>query len=238
MDERLTHSVRRTSIFLFTALFLNLVVYLVPLFRYVAYTYTIVVHEFGHAVCAWATGYLALPTFDIVRGGGITMMSDSRSLIVFVPVILSLAFATYKWYLYRGVSGLWVSAPLWIIYALFSFSGPMWRFLINSSGHAGEIITGTACIYLGLSAARFHRPLYEKIILFILGSHLLVNAVKFAISLSDAGFVSGYVESEKVHDFVRISNAMGLPYSFFSVALLVLVALGVAIDCWLLAREK
>jgi hypothetical protein len=56
----------------------------------------------------------------------------------------------------------------------------------------------------------------------------------FAISLSDAGFVSDYVMSEKVHDFVKLSNAMGLPYSFFSVALLILIALGLAIDCWLL----
>jgi hypothetical protein len=237
VDERLAHSVRRTSVFLLTALAVNLVIFLVPFFRYIAYSYTIVVHEFGHAVCAWATGYLALPTFDIVRGGGITMMSDSRSLIVLVPVIFFLAFATYKWYRYSGVSGLWVSAPLWIIYALFSFSGPMWRFLINSSGHAGEIITGAACIYFGLSAARFNRPRHEKIILFTLGSNILVNAARFAISLSDAGFVSDYVGSEKVHDFVKISSAMGLPYSFFSVALLALIALGIAIDCWLLIRE-
>jgi membrane-bound ClpP family serine protease len=114
----------------------------------------------------------------------------------------------------------------------------MWRFLINSSGHASEIITGAVCIYLGLSTARFNRHRREKIILFTLGSNLLVNAAHFAISLSDAGFVSDYVESEKVHDFVKISNAMGLPYSFFSAALLVFIALGIAIDCWLLAREN
>ncbi|MDR3265083.1 MAG: hypothetical protein LBT15_03630 [Synergistaceae bacterium] len=237
MDERFAHSVRRTSIFLFTALAVNLVIFLVPWFRYIAYTYTIVVHEFGHAACAWATGYLALPTFDIIRGGGITMMSNSRSLIMFVPVIFFLAFATYKWYVYRGTSGLWAAAALWIVYALFSFSGAMWRFLINSSGHASEILTGLVCIYFGFSTAKFNRPRHEKIILFTLGSHLLVNAVGFAISLNDAGFIRSYTESEKVHDFVKLSNAMGLSYSFFSVALLVLIALGVATDFWFLLGE-
>jgi hypothetical protein len=193
-----------------------------------------VVHEFGHAVCAWATGYPALPTFDIINGGGITMISDSRSFVVLLPIIFFLAFATYKWYGYMGTSALWAAAPLWIIYALFSFSGPMWRFLINSSGHASEILIGTVCIYFGFSTAKFNRPRHEKIILFTLGSNILVNAAKFAISLSDAGFVSDYVESEKVHDFVKLSNAMGLPYSFFSFVLLVLIVLGVAADCWLI----
>jgi hypothetical protein len=236
MGEGFAHGVRRTSIFLSTAIAVNLVIFLVPWLQHITYIYTLVVHELGHAACAWATGYPALPTFDIIRGGGITMVSDSRSLVVFVPVMFSLAFATYKWYGHIGTSALWTAAPLWIIYALFSFSGPMWRFLINSSGHASEILIGAVCIYFGFSTARFNRPLHEKIILFTLGVNILANAAKFAISLSDAGFISDYVESDKVHDFVKLSNAMGLPYSFFSLALLVLIILGVATDCWLLYR--
>jgi hypothetical protein len=205
--------------------------------RFIGNTTVILAHELGHAVTAWTLGYLALPTFDIIYGGGVTMTSDSRSLFMLVPAISGMAFLTYKWYKKSGVPGLRVSVALWALYVLLSLTALLRHVLIVSGGHIGEIAFGSAGLYFGLSAKRFIRPNHEKIIALTLGEYLITNALRFAFSLRDSDFVSDYVASERTGDFLELSNSLGLSFSFFSVALLFIIVLAVAAVGWFLVSE-
>src|SRR6185436_11151598 len=56
-----------------SGLALALIVYVVPLLRFVFHTLITLVHEHGHTISAWSFGIPAIPAFDFVYGGGVTL---------------------------------------------------------------------------------------------------------------------------------------------------------------------
>lgn len=207
----------------------NALFFRAPFFRFLGAMLTTAMHEAGHAVVAWAFAYPALPTFDILGGGGITFFGYDRPLLLaWIPPGVFLCLSLFclsrrerraKWFVGMGVA--------WLVYAFFFFSFGAFLALMDLSGHFGEIVAGCLFCLLGASP-RWKRPEWEHFFVFSVGTHILCRVVVFSLSLvrSDA-FVRAYAHAEKVNDFVKLSGRTGLPLSFFAILLLLLVCAGV-----------
>jgi len=157
---------------------LALVVYLVPFLRFVFHTLITLVHELGHTLVAWAFGIPAIPAFDFVYGGGVTL-HQGRS--TGLTILIYVAFAALAYWL-RESRGYLVALAVWVgAYTLVAFT-PLHEAIEIAMGHGSELIFAGIFLYRALTgdACRVpgERPLYAFCGLFI----LLSDAV-FALSL-------------------------------------------------------
>ncbi|MEB3226567.1 MAG: hypothetical protein VKJ86_12265, partial [Synechococcus sp.] len=60
---------------------LGLVLFFLPPTRFILNTFLTFVHEIGHAIAYWMFGYPAVPSFDFVFGGGITLALNRAPII-------------------------------------------------------------------------------------------------------------------------------------------------------------
>ena len=77
---------------------LAVVVISVPLFNHIFQTFTILVHEMGHAITGWIFGYPSFPAFDFVYGGGVTLHTGRSTVILLLFYLLAGALI----FRYRG----------------------------------------------------------------------------------------------------------------------------------------
>lgn len=171
-----------------------IVVYLVPFTRFVFHVLVTLVHELGHAAAAWAFGTPAVPAFDFVYGGGVTI-DPGRS--TGLMILIYAAFAAIALRLRRAGAG-WVAAfGLWVVvYTLAAFT-PVHEAIEIAMGHGSELVFAGIFLFRALDgrACRVpaERPLYAACAVFIL--------------LSDVAFASGLLTSgAKVAEY---ENAKG-----------------------------
>ncbi|MGB7416143.1 MAG: hypothetical protein WA902_18210 [Thermosynechococcaceae cyanobacterium] len=166
----------------------------------------ILVHELGHAATAWLFGYPAIPSFDFIHGGGITLQAEQR----FTPIVLVL-YAAWGFGLYRLRQNIPLSQILLaagIGYTLCLLTG-LEHVLMIGMGHGFEL--GFACLFLYRTlsgvACRIaaERPLYGMLVCYILlydlkfAHGLLFNRTTREIYQQGKG---GILD----HDFVRLAN--------------------------------
>jgi hypothetical protein len=169
-----------------------LVVYAVPFLRFVFYVLITLVHELGHALAAWAFGIPALPAFDFVYGGGVTI-HQGRS--VGLMILIYAAFLAIAYALRRN-PGYLLGLAAWIVaYSLAAFT-TVHEAIEVAMGHGSELIFAGVFLYRALDgrACRVpaERPLYAFCAFFI-----LVSDVAFALGLlTSATQVADYEDAK------------------------------------------
>jgi hypothetical protein len=113
-------------------------------------------HEAGHAVAAWLSGFTAFP------GPWMTAVGDERSLTVTMPLVGLLAFGCYhawqrrRWF-WVATAGVMAMLALFCTFALRPFEAQQ---LITFSGAGGSFVLGTV-LMLTMYARRDH-PIHEE----------------------------------------------------------------------------
>ncbi len=127
----------------------------------------IVVHELGHTACAWVFGYPAIPAFDFMFGGGITMHGERHLIIVWL-LYLGMAGLAY-FYRRNRLTSRFLLAFI-IAYTIFAFT-PIHNVLFVIMGHGFELLFAGIFLYRGLSGfgCRYpiEQPLYGMVGFFI-----------------------------------------------------------------------
>ncbi len=125
---------------------LSLVIYTIPLSRFVLNAFLTFVHELGHAAAFWVFGYPAVPSFDFIFGGGITLALNQ------VPILAIAVYGLlgYVAFLYRrNRNTLIVLCSIAFVHLLCLFS-PWHEAIIIAMGHIAELLTIFICGYFAL----------------------------------------------------------------------------------------
>lgn len=171
---------------------LALVVFFVPFLRFVFHTLITLVHELGHTLAAWAFGIPAVPAFDFVYGGGVTVY-QGRSAGLTVLIYLAFAGLAYR---LREDRGYLTALAVWVCaYTLAAFT-PVHEAIEIAMGHGSELVFAGIFLYRALTGsgcrAPGERPLYAFCSFFI-----LLSDVAFALSLlTSTANVADYEEAK------------------------------------------
>ncbi|MDS3861059.1 hypothetical protein RIF25_09605 [Thermosynechococcaceae cyanobacterium BACA0444] len=176
------------------------------------------VHELGHAACGWVFGYPAIPSFDFIYGGGITIHGSRWSLLLWA-IYGGLGYLAW---LYRHNRLTLISLGIFtVLYTVSAFS-PIHQALFVAMGHGFELLF--AGIFLDRALGGFgcryplERPLYAMAGIFIIfydlrfAWRLIFDPIEQAVYREGKG---GLLD----HDFIRLSQ------EFFQVDLAIVVGL-------------
>ncbi len=181
------------------------------------------VHELGHAFTAWSFGYPAIPAFDFLYGGGLTV-NLSR-----LPLLVTLLYAALAFLVYRYRHNPLTLKLLLVFIGLYTCTAftPLHSILQIAMGHGFELLFAGIFLYRGLSGygCRYsiERPLYAMLAFFTtfrginFSWRLLVDRTYRLIYEEGKG---GLLD----HDFVRLAG------DYFGVDLSV-VAAGFLLCC-------
>ncbi|MDG2991399.1 hypothetical protein L3556_10725 [Candidatus Synechococcus calcipolaris G9] len=162
------------------------------------------IHELGHAATAWFFGYPAIPAFDFMYGGGVTVHGDR------VPLILWLVYGgiAFLFYVYRRNRLTLTVLLITTIFYTWWAIGSTHEMLFVAMGHGFEIIFSGIFLYRGLSGygCRYpiERPLYGMI-----GFFTVLYNLRFAWRLQFDQVQRQmylYGKGSIDHDFVRLAR--------------------------------
>jgi hypothetical protein len=129
--------------------------------------FVVLIHELGHSAISWLFGFPAIPAFDFIHGGGMSVWSPERWF-----VLVWLVYVGFGWLFYRYRHNSLTCQCLWatvLLYSLCAFT-PLHTALRILMGHGFELIFAGIFGYRGLSgfACRhaIERPLYLMLSLF------------------------------------------------------------------------
>jgi len=163
------------------------------------------VHEMGHTAMAWLFGYPALPAFDFVHGGGMTINFDRHNGIL----LFLYALFIYAIYYYRdNRTTLLIILGLGCVHTLFAYTrlGEIFTLFM---GHGTELVIAGVFIYRAMTSTsivhEIERPMYSSI-----GFYIVFHDISFAWKLmQDSGYRVEY-EAQKggyhFGDFSRIAE--------------------------------
>jgi hypothetical protein len=184
------------------------VVTALPFARFVFGYMGILIHEFGHAVAAWAFGYPAIPAFNFQHGGGVTSIDD-RQWPLLLLWIGALGWLLWRYRLHR---------PSWPLLALPSALYLALAFtrvheiVITFMGHGMELTIAGVFFYRALSGSAvkvaLERPLYA-----FLGLFLVTHEMGFAWGLAtshEKRVEYGLELCGIPNDWMRIADRLGM----------------------------
>ncbi|WP_299405304.1 hypothetical protein [Acaryochloris sp. IP29b_bin.148] len=163
------------------------------------------VHELGHTLTNWIFGYPAIPAFDFMHGGGVTVQTSR------MPFLIGLIYGGFGclFYIYWN-NYLTARVLLGVVmaYTLCAFTG-IHEFLVVSMGHGFELlfvgiflvraISGYGCRYA------IERPLYA-----MLAAYMTIYDLQFSWRLMFDSAARALYEQGKGgvidHDLVRIAR--------------------------------
>ncbi|HVS14893.1 MAG TPA: hypothetical protein VMV46_13270 [Thermoanaerobaculia bacterium] len=198
-------------------------VYAVPLSRFVFGYLAILIHEAGHSVAAWAMGYPAIPTLDLIEGGGLSIRFDRSPTLI--ALMLVLAWSTVLLVRRTG----WLLPALAVAgLHLLVLIAPFHEAVIVAAGHGAELLAAGLLFRRGLlgDARGAEQVASFAAAVFV----LLVNADLAVRLMFDSGTLGRYVSDRKgdvAMDLVRFGEAFGWSVDALA-ALLLLAALLVA----------
>lgn len=150
-----------------------------PLISFLLHPLSTLVHEIGHTAVYWVFGYPAIPAFDFVNGGGVTMGDRDRSSAVVAAWVMGVVILAW-WQREKRA----VLIALAVVAVLYFFMFNTWRerFAITIGGHGGEIVFGALFLYRALTGwgckIETERPLYAFI-----GFMVLFNSLRLGFNL-------------------------------------------------------
>ncbi len=136
------------------------------------------VHESGHALAGISFGYPSIPSFDLLLGGGATMIPDKPN-----PYLTACAW----------VAVIVISLKIWnrrtlplvicLLAAYAALSLTSWhRCLILSAGHGAELVAAGIFVHRALSGAAIENPV-ERPLYAVIGFYLALSNMILSWSL-------------------------------------------------------
>ncbi len=167
--------------------------------------FLILVHEVGHAVTHWLFGRPAIPTVNILFGGGITLTFGQSPLLIAL-IYLGVAFLIYLCRFYPRLQGVLVLLTLIYTACLLTRTNMI---LSTFMGHGMELVAIAVCLYFAASGY-FCRIPGDRAIYAMLGFFTLFSDVQFSWQLThDADFRAWYeggIGGMIDNDFVILAN--------------------------------
>ena len=182
-----------------------LILYVIPFTRFVFSYLLILVHELGHAATSWLFAYPAIPSFDFLYGGGVTVHWQRSTLLL--AVAYSLWGATI--FLCRRRSRLLIALLLGVAAYTAAVLTPLEDLLIITMGHGSELVFATIFLYRAMSRESLHseaeRPAYS-----FAGAFITLGSILFAYQLVTSAIFQREYEQAKGGghwmDFSRIAD--------------------------------
>lgn len=190
---------------LLTGLVLAVILFTLGPLKVLFHGFLILVHEVGHAITHWLFGRPAIPTVNILFGGGITL-TFGQSPFLIALIYLGIAFLIYLCRAYPRLQGVLVLLTLVYTYCLLTRTNTM---LSTAMGHGMELVALAACLYCSTSGY-FCRIPGDRAIYAMLGFFTLFSDVQFSWQLThDADFRAWYeggIGGMIDNDFVILAN--------------------------------
>jgi hypothetical protein len=165
-----------------------ILVYALPLTRFIFGTLVTLFHELGHAIAGWLMGYPSIPAFDFVYGGGLTHHGAFQKAIV---IAVALVFAYAAWLFRENRKSVAIVGALFLVWLYFVTREWRREIVFAAAGHMGELILAGIFFYKAL-AGRSQRALSAFVAFFV-----QMHTVLFAWSLlNDAAFLDHYREGK------------------------------------------
>ena len=214
-----------------------LIAWLLPLLHLISFTFGVLCHEIGHAVVALATGHLAIPSFDLLHGGGVTLIFDRSWWLA----VLDLALPSMLAYRYRQ--------SRWILSAAVALSALLLMLMLTGwdvplgleMGHGGQLVAAGICLYLALAGTT--RPV-DRWLYGLLGWSVGMDVVTLCWSLiHDPDALAAYYAGKDGvdNDFVRLAeDCLGCSVAAVAWANLAVCALvpGLAVAWLVFVRDR
>ncbi len=167
-----------------------IVIYAIPLMRFIFSAMVTLFHELGHAVMGWLVGYPSIPAFDFVYGGGITPHGAFR-----LPIVLAIAggFGYLGWLFRENRTTIGLIAGLFLVWLFFVSSE--WRrdLAFSAAGHVSEFVLAGILFYQALAGVGWRNPDLERPLGAFVAFFVQINSMGFAWRLMhDADFLDWY----------------------------------------------
>lgn len=185
--------------------FLGFILFFLPFTHFIFSYFNILTHELGHAMFSWMFGRFAIPSFDFMFGGGMTMIYDRAPGFTVVMAIVFIIAAFFSLRNFFRLAWLVVFGAVYFTIILTGADEALGIFM----GHGSELIFVGIFLYRGISsfACKYEA---ERYIYVMLASFMLFNDISFANGLLfDPYKVSEYMEGKGGivdNDFVRVAN--------------------------------
>ena len=180
-------------------------VYVVPFTRFVFHALITLVHELGHAIVAWAFAIPAIPSFDFVYGGGVTITQGRSTGLL---ALFYVGFAVVAWRL-RGSRGALLAFGVAVVAYTLAALTPLHEAIEVAAGHGSELLFAGIFLYRAFDGTSCRvpseRPAYAFCAIFI-----LLGDAAFAIGLlTSASRAADYEEAKgggHWMDFSRLAD--------------------------------
>jgi hypothetical protein len=184
----------------------------------------IIIHELGHAATNWLFGYPAVPAFDFLYGGGITLQLNRWHPILYV------IYGGFGYLFYRYRRNMTTSRFLLVLVILYTLSAftALHHFWVILMGHGFELLFSGIFLYRGLSGTHC-RSRAERYLYVILGC---------VVVLHDLGFAQGLLWDREARELYQLGKGEILDHDLVRIARdylkipLSVVAFGFWLSCW------
>lgn len=189
--------------------------------RVLFHGWLILVHELGHALTYWLFGYPAVPSINLLYGGGITLAMGRLWLLVW-SILGGLGYLIYR--CRRSSNSLSWLLAITVVYSLLAFSS--WHIhLISYMGHGAETLALIGCLYCAIGGY-FCKLGGERTIYAMLGWFTWFETIRFAWGLLfDAtaranyiGGIGGVIDNDFVKLAASFDVGLGAIATFFLIA--------------------
>lgn len=189
----------------------GLVFLVVPPFPWLLSPLVTLFHELGHAVVYWAFGYVAIPAFDFLWGGGVTAAMARPGLLMLGAHVALAALLYWLWTSHRAF---FVPAVAFGMLYLVFFWTDGHQTLVGLAGHLATLTLAGVFLYRAWRGALGDRPLGELERALYVASGLFVYGQELAfawglVTSEDARLL--YRHSPKgINDLIAVSYDLGL----------------------------
>jgi hypothetical protein len=170
------------------------IVYALPFLRFLVSALVTLLHELGHTTAAWLLGHPAIPSFDLVYGGGMTDYRDFQK-----PLALLIG-GTLVWAGWLARNNRKTLVLIGTGFALWFFViSSAWRreLVISAAGHLAELIFAGIFLYMTLANVGWKNPAIERPLGAFIAFYVQINSMAFALRLrNDPDFLEWYLEGK------------------------------------------
>jgi hypothetical protein len=169
-------------------------VYAMPITRFLFSALVTLFHELGHAVAGWLLGHPSLPAFDFVYGGGFTHQGQFRTSLA---VAVAALFAYGMWLFRENKKTVGLIATVFVIWLIVVSSEWRRELVIASAGHIFEFVLAGVLFYQALSGVGWRIPEVERPLGAFAAFFVQIHSMLFARRLmTDPDFLAWYREGK------------------------------------------
>lgn len=184
---------------------LGVILFLVSPLKFVLRVLATLIHELGHAAAAWIFGVPAVPAFDFVYGGGVTIQQHQSRLLLLILYIGAGALLVRTRRNRVAVALLGGAVAFHLLCVLTRLDD----MAIVLMGHGAELLFAAIFLYRGLTGAAVvhsvERPLYAGIGCFLLFLNVELS-VKLLTSAAERALYASAKGGALEMDFVRLGR--------------------------------